>query len=63
MLDDKNVLVFGSTGNIDGAVAWELLKRGWRVRAVTRTPDSAKAQALAESGAEVVQVESETEWH
>lgn len=55
MSEKKSVLVFGATGNIGGAAARELLKRGWRIRAVTRTPGSANAQALAELGAEVVQ--------
>jgi uncharacterized protein YbjT (DUF2867 family) len=51
---DQRVLVFGATGNIGGAAAHELLARGWRVRAVTRNPNSEKAQALAALGAEVV---------
>ncbi|MFJ8027740.1 NmrA/HSCARG family protein [Streptomyces sp. NPDC096311] len=48
------VLVLGATGNQGGAVTHELLRRGWPVRALTRDPKSAKAQALAEAGAEVV---------
>ncbi|WP_262699530.1 MULTISPECIES: NmrA/HSCARG family protein [Streptomyces] len=48
------VLVLGATGNQGGAVTQELLRRGWPVRALTRDPKSAKAQALAEAGAEVV---------
>ncbi|MCC9077838.1 NmrA/HSCARG family protein [Litorilinea aerophila] len=53
----KGVLVFGATGNMGGAAARELLKRGWRVRAVTRDPQSEKAQALAALGAELVQAD------
>lgn len=55
MSEMKSVLVFGATGNVGGATARELLKRGWHVRAVTRTPDSKKARALFELGADVVQ--------
>jgi uncharacterized protein YbjT (DUF2867 family) len=54
MIADKKVLIFGATGNAGGAASRELLQRGWRVRAVTRTPDSDKARALAILGAEVV---------
>jgi uncharacterized protein YbjT (DUF2867 family) len=52
---EKQVLVFGATGNVGGAATRELLKRGWRVRAVTRNPEGDKAKALANLGAEVVQ--------
>lgn len=54
-MKNKSVLIFGATGNIGGAATRELLKRDWQVRAVTRNPESKKAQALAELGAEVVQ--------
>lgn len=49
------VLVTGATGAQGGAVAHELLAKGWKVRALTRHPDSDKAKALAAAGAEVVQ--------
>lgn len=55
----KRVLILGATGNIGGAAARELLRRGWQVRAVTRSPQSAKAQALAALGAEIVQADME----
>ena len=45
--ENKQILVFGATGNIGGAAARELLARGWAVRAVTRNPQSEKAQVLA----------------
>lgn len=48
------VLVTGATGQQGGAVARELLKKGYKVRAMTRNPDSDKAKALKEAGAEVV---------
>lgn len=55
MNDTKQVLIFGATGNVGGAAARELLQRGWQVRAVTRNPQSEKAQTLAALGAELVQ--------
>lgn len=56
-MSDRNrlVLVTGATGSQGGAVARELLAKGWKVRAMTRKPDSDKARALAAKGAEVVQ--------
>jgi uncharacterized protein YbjT (DUF2867 family) len=51
------VAVAGATGRQGGAVARHLLTDGWRVRALTRRPDSRPARALAALGAEVVQVE------
>jgi uncharacterized protein YbjT (DUF2867 family) len=53
----RKALVFGATGNLGGAAARELLRRGWLVRAVTRNPRSEKALALADLGAEVVQAD------
>ena len=59
-MNEKNqVLVFGATGNVGGVAAQELLQRGWRVRAATRDPRSAKASALTALGAEVVQADME----
>jgi uncharacterized protein YbjT (DUF2867 family) len=58
-MNDKTVLVFGATGNVGGAAARELLGRGWQVRAVTRSPESEKAQALVDLGAELVQADME----
>jgi uncharacterized protein YbjT (DUF2867 family) len=51
---NKLALVTGATGQQGGAVAARLLADGWRVRALTRDTSSAKAQALAAAGAEVV---------
>jgi NADPH:quinone reductase-like Zn-dependent oxidoreductase/nucleoside-diphosphate-sugar epimerase len=39
------ILVTGATGNQGGAVARELLARGWSVRALVRDPDSARVPA------------------
>jgi uncharacterized protein YbjT (DUF2867 family) len=49
------VLVVGATGAQGGSVAAHLLRRGKRVRALTRDPGSARARALAATGAELVQ--------
>lgn len=57
MSDRNDVLVFGATGNMGGAAARELLRRGWQVRAVTRNPQSERAQALAARGAELAQAD------
>jgi len=51
----KNILVFGATGQQGGAVANELLKKGYKVQAFTRKPESENATALKEKGAEIVQ--------
>lgn len=55
MASAKLIVVVGATGNQGGSVADVFLSApGWRVRAITRNPSSAKAQALAARGAEVV---------
>ncbi len=54
MADNRKVLVTGATGRQGGAVARELLAKGYPVRAMTRNPDSENARALAKQGAEVV---------
>jgi len=54
MADSKMVLVSGATGKQGGAVAHELLARGYRVRAMTRKPQSDPALSLAKLGAEIV---------
>ena len=51
---EKLFLVTGATGRQGGAVARHLLKRGHRVRALTRDPSKSAARALAGMGAEVV---------
>jgi uncharacterized protein YbjT (DUF2867 family) len=47
------ILVSGATGNQGGVVARHLLSKGFKVRAMTRKPESEKARALAALGAEV----------
>ena len=48
------ILVSGVTGRQGGAVARELLSRGYRVRGLTRNPASERAQRLAGLGIEMV---------
>ena len=53
------VAVVGATGRQGSAVVRHLLKDGWQVRALTRTPSSEAAQALRALGAEVQQADTE----
>lgn len=54
----KLIVITGATGNQGGSVAATFLGlHNWKVRAITRNPNSAKAQALTAAGAEVVQVD------
>ncbi|MQY22125.1 NmrA/HSCARG family protein [Nocardia macrotermitis] len=48
------VFVAGATGQQGGAVADRLLADGWQVRALTRHPDSVRARALADAGAQLI---------
>lgn len=55
MADAKTILVTGATGAQGGGVVRHLQKSGkFRVRCLTRTPDSEKARTLEQGGAEVV---------
>ncbi|WP_062999587.1 NmrA/HSCARG family protein [Nocardia mikamii] len=51
---EQVVFVTGATGQQGGAVADRLLADGWRVRVLTRRPDSDRARNLAQAGAQVV---------
>ncbi len=56
MPNRKIILVTGATGGQGGSVARQLLEEGtFKVRALTRNPNSEKAVALASAGAEIVQ--------
>ncbi|HET9950322.1 MAG TPA: NmrA family NAD(P)-binding protein, partial [Candidatus Eisenbacteria bacterium] len=62
MADSKIIVVMGATGAQGGGLARAILadKSGaFKVRAVTRNPQSEKARALAALGAEVVAGDSE----
>src|SRR5690554_4750799 len=48
-----SVLVTGATGQQGGAVARALIKKGHKVRALTRKPDSQRALAVKQQGAEL----------
>ncbi len=50
----RHVLVTGATGKQGGALARLLLRRGHRVRALTRNPESPAAVRLRTTGAEIV---------
>jgi len=49
----KTILVCGALGNQGGAVVSRLLEKGWKVRALTRKPQSHGALELAKRGVEV----------
>src|SRR6266478_6411095 len=50
----RTILITGVTGNQGGAVAQALQGTGFRVRGLTRKPDSERAAALARHGVDVV---------
>ena len=54
-LEETMILVTGATGTQGGAVARELLNRGYAVRGLTRNPLSENAKAMSEIGVEMVQ--------
>lgn len=53
----QTIAVLGATGRQGGAVARSLLGKGWHVRALTRSPASPAARALAAAGADVIAAE------
>ncbi len=50
----KTIFVTGATGNQGGAVAASLLKKGFKIKALTRKTDSFKAKALQKQNVELV---------
>jgi len=54
MADNHSILVTGATGQQGGAVARELLAHGFKVKAMTRKPESENALALKKKGAEII---------
>ena len=55
----RTIAVLGATGRQGGQVVRHLLEKGWKVRALTRKPESKKAAALKALGAEVVRADLE----
>ena len=55
MANQRTVLITGATGHQGGAVARVLAGKGFDIRALTRKPGSDPAQALARTGAQIVQ--------
>ena len=54
MTGERTILITGATGKQGGAVTRALIGKGFRLRAMTRKPDSAAALALAAAGVELV---------
>jgi len=54
MTNDRAILITGVTGNQGGAVAQALQGSGFRLRGLTRKPESEQATALAAHGVDIV---------
>src|SRR6478609_8834135 len=54
MKSDRTILITGATGQQGGAVARALHGAGFKLRGLTRKPDSERAAALARHGVDVV---------
>src|SRR3954451_6666987 len=54
MTNNRTILITGVTGNQGGAVAQALRGSGFKLRGLTRTPDSEGAAALARHGVDIV---------
>ena len=55
MTTDRTILITGVTGHQGGAVAQALQSSGFRLRGLTRKPESERATALARHGVDIVQ--------
>lgn len=55
--EGKTIAVVGATGRQGGQVVRQLLRHGWKVRALTRKPASEKAVDLFIAGADVVRAD------
>jgi nucleoside-diphosphate-sugar epimerase len=55
MTNDQTILITGVTGNQGGAVAQALQNSGFRLRGLTRKPESERAAVLARIGVDVVE--------
>ena len=54
MTTERTILITGVTGKQGGAVAHALKGSGFKLRGLTRKPDSDQAKALAREGVEIV---------
>ena len=54
MANDRTILITGVTGKQGGAVAQALLGAGFRLRGLTRQPESERATTLARNGVDIV---------
>ena len=54
MINDQTILITGVTGNQGGAVAHALQSSGFRLRGLTRKPESERAAELARRGVDIV---------
>ena len=54
MTSNRTILITGVTGKQGGAVAHALQGRGFKLRGLTRNPDSERAAALARNGVDLV---------
>lgn len=53
MSELKTVLVAGATGKQGGSVVRALIKKGYKIKALTRNPSSESAKRLHNSGIEI----------
>src|SRR6201994_3200696 len=61
MASDRTILITGVTGNQGGAVAQALQGAGFRLRGMTRKPDSERATDLERQGVEIVKCDLDDE--
>ena len=54
MTNDRTILITGVTGKQGGAVAQALRDSGFRLRGLTRHPESERATALARDGVDII---------
>ena len=60
-MSDRIILISGATGQQGGSTAKALAGKGFKIRAMTRNPDSDASQALAAAGAELVKADLDDE--
>jgi uncharacterized protein YbjT (DUF2867 family) len=60
-MSERVIVISGATGQQGGATARALAGKGFKIRALTRDPNSEKAKAIAATGAELVQADLDDE--